>query len=81
MKIALATEGTDDCECGRGPVVGLLTYTNSRVLFRAADEGAPARDQSAADLRCLDCVADAVAAVAGGEVWERMKAEGRARVA
>lgn len=80
-RITLAPDGTDDCECGRGPVVGLLTYTNSRVLFRAAEEGTPARDLSAADLRCLDCVADAVAAVASGEVWERMKAEGRKRPA
>lgn len=79
--VALASEATDDCECGRGPVVGLLTYTNSRVLFRAADEGTPVRDLSAADLRCLDCVADAVAAVASGKVWERMKAEGRKRPA
>ena len=80
-RIAPVSEGTDDCECGRGPVVGLLTYTNSRVLFRAVDEGAPARDLSAADLRCLDCVADAVAAVASGEVWERMKSEGQKRPA
>jgi hypothetical protein len=63
----------DDCQCGRGPVVGLLTYTNSRVLFRAAEEGTPVRDQSAADLRCLDCATDAIAAVASGEVWEQMR--------
>jgi hypothetical protein len=80
-RIALAAEETDDCGCGRGPVVGLLTYTNSRVLFRAVDEGTPTRDQSAADLRCLDCVADAVASVASGEVRDRMRSEGRTRPA
>lgn len=78
-RIALAAEATDDCECGRGPVVGLLTYTNSRVLFRAVDEGTPARDLSAADLRCLDCVADAVAEVASGEVAQRMREAARSR--
>lgn len=80
-RTAPAPEATDDCECGRGPAVGLLTYTNSRVLFRAVDEGTPARDLSAADLRCLDCVADAVAAVASGEVWDRMRSEGQKRPA
>lgn len=73
----LTSSASDDCQCGRGPVVGLLTFTSSRVLFRAADEGTPRRDQSAADLRCLDCVADAVAEVASGDVRERMRQEGR----
>lgn len=63
----------DYCECGRGPVVGLLTYTDSRVFFRVAAEGTPWRDQEAADLRCLDCVVDAVRDVASGEVRERMR--------
>lgn len=73
----LTTPASDDCQCGRGPVVGLLTFTSSRVLFRAADEGTPRRDQNAADLRCLDCVADAVAEVASGDVRKRMRKEGR----
>lgn len=73
----LAAAASDDCQCGRGPVVGLLTFTSSRVLFRAADEGTPQRDQNAADLRCLDCVADAVAEVASGDVRKRMRQEGR----
>jgi DNA invertase Pin-like site-specific DNA recombinase len=67
----------DDCQCGRGPVVGLLTFTNSRVLFRAANEGTPLHDQNSADLRCLDCVADAVAEVASGDVRERMRQAAR----
>jgi hypothetical protein len=66
-------ENPDYCECGRGPVVGLLTHTNSRVWFRTADEGTPDRDQGAADLRCLDCVTDAVADVASGKVREEMR--------
>ena len=70
--ISLA-EPVDYCQCGRGEVVGLLSYTNSRVLFRTAVEGTPTRDQGAADLRCLDCVADAIAEVASGEVTRRMR--------
>ena len=73
----MSAESVDYCECGRGPVVGLLTYTNSRALFRTAADGTPAHDQGAADLRCLDCVADAVAAVASGEVRDRMREEAR----
>jgi len=73
----LVSPPLDECQCGRGPVVGLLTHTDSRVLFRAAEEGTPKRDQSAADLRCLDCVADAVAAVASGEARERMRSMAR----
>ena len=42
------SEDPDYCECGRGEVVGLLSYTNSRVLFRTAAEGTPKRDQAAA---------------------------------
>lgn len=69
----------DYCECGRGVVVGLLSYTNSRVLFRTAAEGTPTRDQAAADLRCLDCVADAIAEVASGEVARRMREAAQSR--
>lgn len=72
-----AEAGQDVCECGRGPIVGLLTVTASRVLFRTADEGTPTHDQGAADLRCLDCVADAVAEVASGKFRKRMREAGR----
>lgn len=74
-----AEAGQDVCQCGRGPVVGLLAVTASRVLFRTADEGTPTHDQGAADLHCLDCVADAVAEVASGEFRQRMREAGRIR--
>jgi hypothetical protein len=67
------SEDPDYCQCGRGVVIGLLSYTNSRVLFRTADEGTVTRDQAAADLRCLDCVADVIAEVASGEAARRMR--------
>lgn len=77
--LRVISEDPDYCECGRGVVVGLLSYTNSRVLFRTAAEGTPTRDQAAADLRCLDCVADAIAEVASGEVARRMREAAKSR--
>jgi hypothetical protein len=58
-----------DCQCGRGPVIGTCTWTNSRLTFIAFHGSLPViHEQLAAQWRCLDCVADAVQAVANDEI-------------
>ncbi len=65
------------CECGRGPVIGTLTWTGTRMNFRAFHGGPSVfHDENAADGACVDCVADTAVAVASGEVREHMRAIG-----
>jgi hypothetical protein len=57
-----------------GRDVGTCTWTSGRLWFRAFHEGPAGHHfQNADDWLCLDCVADAVLAVATGEVEELMR--------
>jgi hypothetical protein len=58
-----------DCHCGRGPTIGICTFTGSRMWFRAFHDGpASFHLERAADWVCVDCIADTAIAVATGEV-------------
>ncbi|MEU1134450.1 hypothetical protein ABZ383_32095 [Streptomyces sp. NPDC005900] len=70
-----ATEPLDYCLCGRGPVVGVVTYTSSRMWFFPLGSRTGDDAERAAELACLDCVADTAADVASGSIRNRMHAE------
>lgn len=58
-----------DCACGRGPTIGTLAFTASRMWFRVFHDGPAAFHlENAADWVCVDCIADTAIAVATGEV-------------
>lgn len=66
----------DVCECGRGRVIGRLTYTDSRMWFSPLGTRNGDSTEHAADLRCVDCVAETAAELANGQILERLRAEG-----
>ena len=76
-------EAQEYCNCGRGLVIGIMTSQasdrESRLTFFPIVSRNADYDENAADLRCLDCVADAVAALASGETRTRMQTAARAR--
>lgn len=58
-----------DCDCGRGPTIGTIAFTTSRMWFRVFYDGPAAFHlERAADWACVDCIADTAIAVATGEV-------------
>lgn len=74
------TEPLDYCQCGRGVVIGVVSYTASRLTFYSLEDWYCRHlGEAAADLRCVDCLADAAVHVATGVVRERMREAGRER--
>lgn len=71
----LTADLADYCPCGRGPVIGVVTYTSSRMYFFPAGSRTGEDAEHAPELACLDCVADTAADVASGAVRDRMQAE------
>jgi hypothetical protein len=69
----------DYCECNRGPVIGIVQYTDRQVRFFSLDSWQASTHHDAADLRCVDCLAEAALAVANGTVRERMQKLSRQR--
>lgn len=75
-------EPVDYCQCGRGPVIGVVTYTDTRMwFFSLEDYYCRHLGEAAADLRCVDCLADAALNVATGVVREQMREKARERAA
>jgi hypothetical protein len=67
-------EPVDYCQCGRGPVIGVVSYTDTRLRFYSLEDWyCRPLGEAAADLRCVDCLADAALDVATGVVRERMR--------
>lgn len=73
------TEPVDYCQCGRGPVIGFVTHTDTQLWFSSLESYQARTHHDAADLRCVDCLADAAMDVANGVVRERMREIGRQR--
>jgi len=75
-------EPVDYCQCGRGPVIGVVSYTDTRLRFYSLDDWYCRHlGEAAADLRCVDCLADAALDVANGVVREQMREKARERAA
>jgi hypothetical protein len=72
----------DYCQCGRGPVIGVVSYTDTRLRFYSLEAWYCRHlGDAAADLRCIDCLTDAAMDVANGVVRERMREQARERAA
>lgn len=69
-----------DCTCGRGPTIGTLTFTASRMWLRVFHDGPAAFHlERADDWVCVDCIADTAIAVATGEVRAAIRRVARER--
>jgi hypothetical protein len=71
-------EPVDYCQCGRGPVIGVVYAYDTRLKFMSLEDS-HCTHHEAAYLRCVDCVADAALNVANGVIRERMREIGRQR--
>lgn len=75
-------EPLDYCQCGRGVVIGVVSYNDTRLRFYSLEDWYCRHlGEAAADLRCVDCLADAALDVANGVVRERMREQSRERAA
>lgn len=74
-------EPLDYCQCNRGPVIGAVTYTDDQVWFFSMASYQMRTHHYAADMRCVDCLADVAMDVANGVVRERMREMVRERAA
>lgn len=72
-------EPVDYCQCNRGPVIGVVTYTDTRLHFFSLEDRHTRTHHDAAYLRCVDCLADAAMDIASGAVRERMRESARQR--
>ncbi|MFG2276751.1 hypothetical protein ACGFNY_44210 [Streptomyces chartreusis] len=77
-----SAEPVDYCQCGRGAVIGVVSYTDSRLTFYSLEDWYCRHvGEAAADLRCVDCLADTALDVANGVVREQMREKARERAA
>jgi hypothetical protein len=80
---ATARERQDYCQCGRGPIIGSFAVraggANNRLAFFPIGSIFADWPEHAADLRCLDCVSEAVAALASGETDAELQRISRER--
>lgn len=60
-------QAVDYCECGRGPVIGRVSYGADQMRFFPVGTLKGDDHEDAADLRCIDCVAETATKVAVGE--------------
>jgi hypothetical protein len=75
-------EPVDYCQCGRGAVIGVVSYTDTRLRFYSLEDWYCRHlGEAAADLRCIDCLADAAMDVANGVVREQMRKKAQERAA
>lgn len=72
-------ELVDYCQCNRGPVIGIVQFTDKQLWFSSLESWQAGTHRDAADLRCVDCVAEAAQAVASGVVREEMRKASRRR--
>lgn len=72
-------EPLDYCQCNRGPVIGVVQYNADQVWFFSPTSYQMRTHHHAADLRCVDCLADIAMDVTTGVVRERMREVGRQR--
>lgn len=72
-------EPLDYCQCNRGPVIGIVTYTDTRLQFFSLEDRHARTHHDAANLRCIDCLADAAMDIANGVVCEQMRESTRQR--
>lgn len=74
-------EQLDYCQCNRGPVIGVVHFNAERVWFFSMESHQARTHHEAADLRCVDCLADAALAVATGAIRDQMQDVARQRAA
>lgn len=75
-------EPLDYCQCGRGVVIGVVSYNDTRLRFYSLQDWyCQHLGEAAVDLRCIDCLADAAMDVANGVVREQMRAKAQERAA
>jgi hypothetical protein len=74
------TAVVDYCQCNRGPVIGVVSCTDTRLRFYSLEDWYCRHlGEAAADLRCIDCLTDAALDVANGVIRERMRQMARER--
>jgi hypothetical protein len=78
---ASQAEPQDYCQCGRGPVIGVVITYADRVIFWPLRNPKASWSDYAADVRCIDCLADTSMDVANGVVEEQMREMARERAA
>lgn len=73
---SLGVEPVDYCECNRGPVIGAIGLraagSNDRLCFFPLGSIYASISEFADDLRCLDCVTEAVVDLASGKTVAEM---------
>lgn len=72
-------EPLDYCQCNRGPVIGIVQYNDKQLWFFSLESWQASTHHDAADLRCVDCLAEAAQAVADGVIREQMREQARKR--
>lgn len=78
-QIAVGPEPLDYCQCTRGPVIGVVSYTNDRMWFFPISSRNGDHVEGSSDLRCLDCVADVADRLASGGIADEYRAASQAR--
>jgi hypothetical protein len=74
-------EPVDYCQCNRGPVIGIVQYDDQQLWFFSLENWHARTHHDAADLRCVDCLAESAQAVADGVIREQMREVARKRAA
>jgi hypothetical protein len=74
---SLGVDPVDYCECNRGPVIGAIGLraggSNDRLSFFPLGSIYANISEFAEDLRCLDCVTEAVSDLASGKTVAEME--------
>ncbi|MEV2259126.1 hypothetical protein AB0J13_10760 [Streptomyces anulatus] len=73
-------DGVDYCQCDRGPVIGVVTYTESRMWFFPVGTRNGDNPEGSTELCCVDCLAETAQRIASGAVLAERQAAVRERV-
>lgn len=72
-------DAVDYCQCDRGPVIGVVTYTESRMWFFPVGTRNGDNPESSPELCCVDCLAETAQRIASGTVLTERQAVARER--
>ncbi|MGW1468519.1 hypothetical protein ACWCPT_29755 [Streptomyces sp. NPDC002308] len=72
-------DAVDYCQCDRGPVIGVVTYTESRMWFFPVGTRNGDNPEGSPELCCVDCLAETAQRIASGTVLAERQAEARER--
>ncbi|MFF2731742.1 hypothetical protein ACFVS9_28025 [Streptomyces sp. NPDC058008] len=72
-------DAVDYCQCDRGPVIGVVTYTESRMWFFPVGTRNGDNPEGSPELCCVDCLAETAQRIASGAVLAERQAVARER--